>query len=174
MKITLTINGKHVEAEVDEKAIREATEEKKKTGYEYEKYELGSYYSQAQDGSISDYVKPNTMLSAHFDRLYMTANLYSDKKVAENNARADALMRKLRRFAAEHGGCVAPKNAGWEIEYVRKDGLLIAHFFSQVISHGIILFSTKEVAEKAIKEFKGDLLWYFTEYDPIPEGWWEN
>ena len=84
------------------------------------------------------------------------------------------LMRKLRRFAAEHGGCVAPKNAGWKILCIRKNNSLSTHIFSQVSSHGIILFSTKESAEKAIEVFRDDLLWYFTEYDPMPEGWWDD
>jgi hypothetical protein len=28
-------------------------------------------------------------------------------------------------------------------------------------------------ANAAIEAFRNELTWYFTEYDPMPEGWWE-
>ena len=47
MKITITVNGKQIEAEVDEKAFKEATEKKKPTGYEKT---IPIYFYHAPDG----------------------------------------------------------------------------------------------------------------------------
>lgn len=100
--------------------------------------------------------------------LYEDANYYSDRTVAENNVRADKLMRQLRRFAVEH-------NDG-EIEWNNTDErkyLIIYNFNDKTITatwnecvkyFGQIYFTSREIAEQAIEEFKDELLWYFTEY----------
>ena len=98
MEITLTVNGKPVKATVDDKEIREAMGEKqeKRTGYECR----WDGYAVTEEGDVADLCFQSDELCEDSDE-YQTANFYTDKKVAENNARADALMRKLRRFAAE-------------------------------------------------------------------------
>ena len=172
MEITITVNGKPVKATVDEKEMREAMGEKEQKQTGYERVDMNNhYYSINEIGEV--YRQIDYRQKADKNE-YESGNYYSAQKVAENNARADTLMRKLRRFAAEHGGCVAPKKSGWEIYCIRNDNSLGTHIYSQVTSHGIILFSTKEDAEKAIEVFRDDLLWYFTEYDPMPEGWWDS
>ena len=175
MEITLTVNGKPVKATVDEKEMREAMKEKKKTGYEI----CWDGYFINREGEVEPIYSQSISACEESD-IYKAGNYYSNKKVAENNARADALMRKLRRFAAEHGGCVAPKRVpklrigtAYRIIYTRGKLLAIGIDTKDAMVSGIV-FSTREGAESAIKALQNDLLWYFTEYDPMPEGWWEN
>ena len=70
----------------------------KKTGYERNKTN-DIYYSI----DIADNVFKNFDLhDIVHDDIYSIANYYIDKTVAINNARADKLMRQLRRFAVEN------------------------------------------------------------------------
>lgn len=99
---------------------------------------------------------------------YETANYYSSKEVAENNLRADRLMRQLRRYAVE-------RNEG-EIDWgnINQSKFFIVYDFdSEEIfvswvtctrDFGQIYFTSEQIAEQAIEEFKDELLWYFTEY----------
>jgi hypothetical protein len=176
MEITITINGKPVQATVDDAVIREAMGEKKekKTGYERES-KLNDYYFISSLGGVDSDVESNVAVD---DSKFYTGNYFTCKKVAENNARADALMRNLRRFAAEHGGCGKPgaaayngaKNYDWTVSYV--EGVFqTKKVFPNI---GAILFKDEDAANAAIDAFRDELMWYFTEYDPMPEGWWDE
>ena len=171
MKITLTVNGKQIDAEVDEKEIREAC--KGKTGYEtcWDGYFINN------EGKAEPIYSQSISACEESD-IYKTGNYYSNKSVAENNARADALMRKLRRFAAEHGGCVSQKtnvtqgyiyHIWWD--NVQKQPTWMGNDRQLC---GAIAFDSKDDTIEAIKEFYTELVWYFTEYDPMPEGWWDS
>jgi hypothetical protein len=176
MEITITINGKPVQATVDDAVIREAMGEKKpekKTGYERESKLNDYYYLSSLCGVDSD-VESNVAVD---DRRFNVGNYFTCRKVAESNARADALMRQLRRFAAEHGGCLCPKSRGmWTEAYViRYDGNLSASVvYSFWDTTWGVLFVSKKSCEEAIEDFRDELMWYFTEYDPMPEGWWDE
>lgn len=174
MEITITINGKPVQATVDDAVIREAMGEKKpekKTGYEKETH----YYFQMTDGGVAT----DTDVDHPTDKeRYASGNYYSSEGVARNNARADNLMRNLRRFAAEHGGCGKPgtaayngaKNYDWTVFCV--EGVFrTKRAFPDV---GAILFKDEDTAHAAIDAFHDELTWYFNEYDPMPEGWWDE
>lgn len=178
MEITITINGKPVQATVDDAVIREAMGEKKpekKTGYE--RNEGGSYYVVAIAGSVhttNDEMRED-------DERYKAGNYYSDLIVAQNNARADNLMRNLRRFAAEHGGCVPNRKCryghegnGFIIYMSKISWQLSAAKHEDGQTFGEVIFASYEAAQAAIDAFHDELLWYFTEYDPMPEGWWES
>ena len=102
---------------------------------------------------------------------YSAANYYTDKRLARDNARADTLMRRLRRYAAEHGGI--PSQADWlasgrkwAVKYDHGGAKLLADDWERFHLAGAIYFSSKEACEAAIDEFRDDLLWYFTEYEP--------
>ena len=69
----------------------------KKTGYERQE-ENGTFWTIDAGGDIFNCYDINS----NADKMYNTANYYSDKTVAQNNARADSLIRQLRRFAAEN------------------------------------------------------------------------
>ena len=169
MEITITINGKPVQATVDDAVIREAMGEKK-TGYE--RNEGNSYYIVLEHGDVQ---VSNDELSLD-DVRYKVANYYSDFAVAQNNARADKLMRQLRRFAAEHGGCVPPKktiksSVGHSIYW---DGKKPDVCSGCVPDFGRMWFASNNAAYSAIVAFHDELMWYFTEYDPMPKGWWDK
>ena len=102
------------------------------------------------------------------DEYYESANYYSDKTVAENNARADKLMRQLRRFSVEHRGHEVDFNSTeTEKHYIYYDCIhdeLKTVFTFYAKTFGTILFDSEETAQAAIDEFHDELIWYFTEY----------
>lgn len=171
MEIELIVHGKKIMAQIDERQLKEVLEKpNKKTGYEYVD---ANYYYVYCDNSIKYASSP--CYGIEKDE-YECGNMYTDKAVAENNARADKLMRNLRRFAAEHGGCPSCKThkySAYEISFGETSKkLIIKPVYANYV--GNILFMTKEAAQFAIDIFHDELIWYFTEYDLMPEGWWKN
>lgn len=134
------------------------------TGYERVK-ESEKYYHINAIGEIHSDFEDNDNFN---NDLYANANYYIDKTVAENNARADKLMRQLRRFAVEHNECVSD----WgneeqtkyciDYDYYKKRCIVIDTLWHRYF--GQIYFSSREIAEQAIREFERELIWYFTEY----------
>lgn len=137
-------------------------EESQHTGYE----KADEYYYIGVDGDIATSTFQNDY------GLYDCANYYSDIEVARNCNRADTLMRKLRRFAAEHGGCVAPCGpTAWYITYHYPDEAFevkCAEYDSENFTPGMVLFATEQAAQDAIAEFSEELYWYFNYYEPMP------
>lgn len=170
MNVPVTVNGVTVDIPVDDKVIQEALKKKKKTGYERVNKGETYYASLTWDQltAVEDFGAKRD------SKFYDYANYYSDVDVAENNVRADRLMRQLRRFAAEHDGAVAPyANYGFVIFWNRVTCALdCGHDVSSTT--GVMRFKTRAAAQLAILEFKDELEWYFTEYDPMPSGWWKN
>ena len=171
MKVGLSFNGKSVEVELTQEQLKELglVEEKKKTGYE--KVEKGRFYLWVA-GVGTPHCDSDSRLSTDNERYY-AANYYSDETIAENNARADKLMRQLRRFAAENGRI--PSAEDWENPLVSKYTIEYDHavnkldyclWFNKQMS-GVVYFNSKKACEKAIEEFKDELTWYFTEYQAM-------
>jgi hypothetical protein len=92
-------------------------------------------------------------------------NLYHDKILAENNARADKLMRQLRRFLAENSCNNLSLDHKYEIYYDNFSGKQISVAPSNKKYFGAIQFDSLETAQLAIDTFYDELLWYFTEYN---------
>lgn len=162
MKIDLCINGKKVEAFVNGNKLAKAL--KKNTGYETPECPKGLKV-------WSEIYKTN-------DGFYHAkcCTMYSDKTVTENNLRAYRLIMNLQAFAAQHGGCAAGRRktfgSGYIIEMFHNEICV-----REVWAYGIldlVVFTTRESAEEAIKVFHDELLWFFTKYDPMPEGWWPD
>lgn len=99
---------------------------------------------------------------------YESANYYSSDIIAENNARADKLMRQLRRFAVQHREPgINFNNADTAKFYIICDyenDELRSNYTSFTKVFGTIYFDSKEVANAAIDKFHDELIWYFTEY----------
>lgn len=99
---------------------------------------------------------------------YESANYYSSDIIAENNARADKLMRQLRRFAVQHREPgINFNNANTAKFYIICDyenDELRANYTSYAKVFGAIYFDSKEVANAAIDKFHDELIWYFNEY----------
>lgn len=133
------------------------------TGYERVNKDDAYFYEDSAGCMNIDY-ENNTCIDGE---KYANANYYSNETVAENNIRADKLMRQLRRFAVEHNEC----ELDWSNEE-RKHYIFYNYDLADFVigyayndkHFGQIYFSSREIAEQAIKEFEDELIWYFTEY----------
>lgn len=99
---------------------------------------------------------------------YESANYYSSDIIAENNARADKLMRQLRRFAVQHREPGINFNnvntAKFYIICDYENDELRSNYISFTKVFGAIYFDSREVANAAIDKFHDELIWYFNEY----------
>lgn len=165
MKATLIIEDKEIEIEISEEEYKKLQpSEEKKTGYERVPEESIYFYANPKgdvDTTIEDCYDVD-------NECYESANYYSSETVAENNARADKLMRQLRRFSIEHRECGVDFNStNTEKHYIYYDCIhdeLKTVFTFYAKTFGTILFDSEETAQAAIDEFHDELIWYFTEY----------
>ena len=165
MKAKLIIEDREIEIEISEKEYKKLQpSEEKKTGYERVS-EDNVFYSVSDRGDIEIGDDSFGFIDEEY---YDVANYYSSEIVAENNARADKLMRQLRRFSVEHRECgVSLNDTNTKKYYICYDyesnklGLSWA-FCGKVF--GAIYFDSRETAQAAIDEFHDELIWYFTEY----------
>lgn len=155
MKAKLIVEGKEFDIEILDPKLQELLTPKKKTGYELD---LDSkWWHELTNGEIAGVYPSSTVNCEPF---YAMANYYSDQTVAENNARADRLMRQLRRFAVEHRTKDNPSEK-YYIHYMKQVGLQIMRSTDRYIGPW---FDTMHNAVQAIETFKDELNWYFTEY----------
>ena len=165
MKAKLIIEGKEIEVEISEEEYKKLqSSEEKKTGYE-RVTESDIYFCANSRGYVE------TACEDYYDvdnEYYESANYYSDKTVAENNARADKLVRQLRRFAVEHRehgvNLNSTKTEKHYICYDYEGDELGATFTFVARVFGVIYFDSEETAQAAIDEFHDELIWYFREY----------
>ena len=165
MKAKLLIEGKEIEVEISEEEYKKLQPiEEKKTGYERVP-KNGKYFYEFGKGDVESDIEDCYDID---DEYYASANYYSDKTVAENNARADKLMRQLRRFAVEHREDEVNLNDTNTkqhcIYYDYGNNILGTAFTFCVKTFGVIYFDSEETAQAAIDEFHDELIWYFTEY----------
>ena len=165
MKAKLIIEGKEIEIEISEEEYKKLqSPEEKKTGYERVS-ESDIYFYANSRGYVETCTEDYYSVDNEY---YESANYYSDKTVAENNARADKLMRQLRRFAVEHRECEVNFNnintEKYYMYYDYDDNELGVSFVFRTRNFGAIYFDSKETANAAIAEFHNELIWYFTEY----------
>ena len=175
MKTNISINGENFDVEISEQTkdllieqfrqmdkLLKAIEKPKKTGYE--RVDLGEEYFTEEDGKVYNFEED---FRGNSDQSYEAANYYSDETIAENNARADMLLRKLRRFAVEH----REEELDWGtydskycIYYWYTENKIKVTTVETCRDFAQIYFDSKETANAAIEEFKDELIWYFTEY----------
>ena len=165
MKAKLMIEGKEIEVEISAEEYKKLQpSEEKKTGYE-RVAESDIYFYDYPSGCVETACEDCYDID---DECYASANYYSDKTVAENNARADKLMRQLRRFSVEHRGHGVNLNdtntKKYCIYYDYGNNILAAAFTICAKTFGTIHFDSKEATQAAIDEFRDELIWYFTEY----------
>lgn len=165
MKAKLIIEGKEIEVEISAEEYKKIQpSEEKKTGYERVP-ESNSYYYASVKGDINTTTEDCCNID---NECYESANYYSSATVAKNNARADNLMRQLRRFAVEHRGHgVNLNDINTEKHYICYDyesnELESTYTFCARV-FGVIYFDSGETANAAIDKFHDELIWYFTEY----------
>jgi hypothetical protein len=162
MKAKLIVEGREFPIEIQDPELQKLLTPKD-TGYKY----MGQKHSYSFVDSYGD-VRTLDHEDMDDDKRYADGNYYSNRHVAENNARADKLMRQLRRFAVEH----RESEINWDADdykyYIRygHEGNIGPYFETDVYGHnfGGIFFDSKESAKLAIKTFYDELIWYFTEY----------
>ena len=162
MKAKLIIEDREIEVEISEEEYKKL--HPSETGYERVP-ESDIYFYVHSRGYVE------TACEDYYDidnEYYESANYYSDKTVAENNIRADKLMRQLRRFSVEHREHGVNLNSTeTEKHYIYydciRDELRTTYTFYAGV-FGVIYFDSEETAQAAIDEFRDELIWYFTEY----------
>lgn len=162
MKATLIIEGKEIEIEISEEEYKKL--HPSENGYERVPENSEFYYEYSRgavESSIDEYCNID-------NEYYESANYYSSDIIAENNARADKLMRQLRRFAVQHREPgINFNNANTAKFYIICDyenDELRANYTSYAKVFGAIYFDSREVANAAIDKFHDELIWYFNDY----------
>lgn len=166
MKVELKVNDKSVQVEMTEEQLKELGVIKPRTGYERRKECNNEYYLVTAGGSVIE--EKDTAL---FDQnCYEIGNFYSNKMIAENNARADRLLRQLRRWQAQNDKAISIsdwKNDNifkYHIEYDCFNELFFVTYAVRRRSLNNIYFTSEEKAKEAAGVFADELIWYFTEY----------
>ena len=162
MKAKLIIEGKEIEVEISEEGYKKL--QLSETGYERVP-ESDIYFYANSRGCVE--TAPEDCYDID-NEYYESANYYSSATVAKNNARADKLMRQLRRFAVQHRKDGVNLNdintAKSYIYYDYSNNELEPDFLFSEKAFGTIHFDSKEATQAAIDEFHDELIWYFTEY----------
>ena len=138
--------------------------QRKHTGYEmvtsrkdyYFEDELSDIFTASHENSFTD------------ADMYHNANYYSDEEIARNNARADQLMRRLRRFSVQH----RTNEINWKNSNTRKYSIIYNYAIGKFTTRSTysfresnqVYFDSEQHAQQAINYFKNELLWYFTKY----------
>ena len=167
MKVELKANGKTVQVEMTEEQakILGLVEERSRTGYERVEVEE-TYYLVEVDDEITN-MKHNGQLDRD---CYDVGNYYSNKTIAENNARADRLLRQLRQWQAQNDKAISIsdwKNENifkYHIEYDCFNDFPFVVYTTRFRTPNTIYFTSGEKAEGAIEVFKDELKWYYTKY----------
>ena len=159
MKVKLLFDNQELEVEITEEELKKL-KANPKTGYERVSAQRKYYFCDI-DGEV-DWSCENNHIED--DKFYNTANYYSNEHLAIDNARADKLMRQLRRFAVEHRENSIQTQ--WYEIYCKRDRkeFLISEFDEHMKYLGALAFGSKEAAQLAIDTFHDELIWYFTEY----------
>lgn len=134
------------------------------TGYE-RAANYNYYYFVASDGVANERIEKKDESDL---ALYNAANYYSSEVLVNNNARADQLMRQLRRFSVEHRKC----EIDWKDSYQTKWSIGFEYIYNTLYAcnklcsreFGATYFDSQEAAQAAIDAFHDELIWYFTEY----------
>lgn len=171
MKVTLRIPAesgyKDIEVDITEEELAklaEPSKPQKLTGYERTN-QGKNYWIDSFDGEVicdSDYHTSDA------NAAYTTANYYTSEEVANNNARADKLMRQLRRFAVEHRereiDWKDTDQSKWSIGFDHNRNALYTYDKLCSSVFGVTYFDSQEAANSAATAFHDELIWYFTEY----------
>lgn len=162
MKAKLIIEDKEIEVEISEEEYKKL--QPSETGYERVAKDNNYFYVNI-GGNVGTGIDNYCYAD---DKYYESANYYSSDVVAENNARADKLMRQLRRFSVEHREREVNlddiKTKKFFITYNYENNEIRLGYTLQLKAFGAIYFDSREVINAAIDEFHDELIWYFTEY----------
>lgn len=118
------------------------------------------YYAIERAGSVTSLADN----SDYDDRMFNIANYFNNKNYAEYVDFKENLMRKLDKFAWEHNAKVINWDRDVEKYYIvfsnQHSELIIDWDF--VLQSNNIYFTSRKIAEKALEEFKDDLIKLYT------------
>lgn len=171
MKATLRIPAesgyKDIEVDIAEEELAKLAEPQKPnrlTGYERTS-QGKNYWLDSFEGAVlcdGDYHTSDA------NAAYTAANYYTSEEVANNNARADQLVRQLRRFAVEHReheiDWKDTDQSKWSIGFDHNQNELYTYEKLCRSVFGVTYFDSQEAANSAATAFHDELIWYFTEY----------
>lgn len=167
MKVTINANGTTIQAEISEEQLKElGLIEEQPTGYERVKKGDVYYFNITRSETVAE-VECNRRID---EGRYDTGNYYSDKTIAENNARADRLVRQLKQWQAANDKAISISD--WKNDQINKHFITYNYRFNifeigrstQRREPNVIYFTTKEKTTEAIKNFRNELEWYFKWY----------
>lgn len=157
-RIKLTIDNQEFEIDVDEKQLKKITDNLTVSRNGYEQAMQGFYVS-ARDEVFE---VPNCGDSGY--ALWEVGNYYNDRQLAEDCARADRLMRNLRRFSVEHRTKdIKQCSKKYVIQYNTGTGIIAPSEFAHDYA-GAVLFDTRGCCSDAIQEYYNTLVWYFEKF----------
>ena len=153
----LIIGEKEIEVQITDKQISELINFKKVTGFEKAKNVTDNFFVDSCGCVFSPFEDEEDV-----NEYYKFANCYSDRKLAEWCARNDTLMRKMRRWAAEHNdypltwkNSEAKYRINYDFVYNRPE---ICDTYGD-IENGTIYFADENTAEQALIEFGEEIEW---------------
>lgn len=160
-KIKLIINGKEIEAQVNEEDLEAL--ENAKNFHRQSKNKPYFFF----DGFLN--------LRSEFEELvdyneyrYKTGNYFLTDRECADAARVVSLWLRMKRFADEHNeGSIDFDNRGKtkiSICFDKEMRQITMGYYVCVKNAFQIYFDSEETARKAIDEFHDELMWYFTEY----------
>ena len=163
--LQFVINGQEVNLSIDlsqeqlEQICEAAQSNVKHTGWEKGEYGQELFYNDAL--CRTQKVKLSKCSAEQINLLYKQANCYTNRKIAEDMARADNLLRALRRYAIEHR--TEKDKCDFTITYNYADNCLEIGATGHWKSLGDIVLDTEEIAREAMNLYVNELIWYFTE-----------
>lgn len=118
------------------------------------------YYAIERAGSVTTLADN----SDYDDRMFNIANYFNNREYAEYISFKEDLMRKLDRFAWEHNA----KAINWDKNVANYCIIFDNHnkdmevMVAYALQSNDIYFTSREIAEKALEEFKEDLIKLYT------------
>ena len=136
-------------------------EEVKEMKNPYERVNIGEEYYYIDNSNIYYYNEQN---HNEDNRLSKNANYFNNRNYAEYIAFKENLMRKLDKFAWEHNERVIDWNDSSTKYYIafdyNDDELRVCCNYT--VQSNNIYFTSREIADRAIEEFKEDLMKLYT------------
>ena len=163
MKATLKLeDGREIQVELSDKDV-DAIVKPKKTGWE--RVEPGQHYCYINGSGLvtSEREEEDGRDNLYYDNV----NYFTDRDLANYQARAISLWLRIKRWAAENCNPVDwndVKAVKYYIFYNNATGIIDIGAIKYYRHSFNIYFDTEHHAKKCIEKFQDDLLWYFTEY----------
>ena len=170
MTITMIVDGVEHNVNLSEEQVQQLLDTAGRQPYARVGYGETYYYLD----NLGDVKTTDDIESNADDRLYDFGNYWANKKTCEDDARADILLRQLRRFAMENGGYFDKDTddlmLSWCLEPADKPSLKEVRIYKRYTSRvGMVGFASWDAARDALTQFRDEIIWYLYTYLPSKE-----